>query len=56
MPLTEAVSVPSVSDVDDSVRWFETSFAVARTQGESLFAALDEEHRARIKDERDRAI
>jgi hypothetical protein len=53
--LTEAVSVQSVADTEDSARWFESSFAVASTQGEPLFAALAEEHRTRIKEERDRA-
>lgn len=53
--LTEAVSVQSVADTEDSVRWFEASFAVAGAQGEALFAALADEHRTRIKDERVRA-
>jgi superfamily II DNA or RNA helicase len=53
--LTETVSVSSVADPEDSARWFEASFAVAGTQGEALFAALAEEHRSRIKQERDRA-
>jgi superfamily II DNA or RNA helicase len=54
--LTEMVSVLSVADAEDSARWFEASFAVAGAQGEALFAALAEEHCARIKEERDRAI
>jgi hypothetical protein len=53
--LTEAVSVLSVANAEDSARGFEASFAVAGTQGEPLFAALAEEHRTRIKEERDRA-
>jgi hypothetical protein len=53
--LTETVSVQSVADAEASVRWFEASFAVAGAQGEALFAALADEHRARIKEERDRA-
>lgn len=53
--LTETVSVLSVTDAEDSVRWFEASLAVASTQGEALFATLVEEHRVRIKEERDRA-
>lgn len=53
--LTEAVAVQSVADAEDSARWFDASFAVASTQGEPLFAALTEEHRTRIKEERDRA-
>ncbi|MCD0244842.1 DEAD/DEAH box helicase family protein [Xanthomonas melonis] len=52
--LTETVSVQSVADAEDSVCCFDASFAVAGTQGEPLFAALAEEHRARIKEERDR--
>jgi superfamily II DNA or RNA helicase len=53
--LTETVSVQSVVDAEASVRWFEASFAVAGAQGEALFAALADEHLARIKEERDRA-
>ena len=53
--LTEAVSVQTVADAEESAHWFDVSFAVASAQGESLFAALAEEHRARIKEERDRA-
>ena len=53
--LTEAVSVQTVADSEESAHWFDVSFAVASAQGESLFAALAEEHRARIKEERDRA-
>ena len=53
--LTETVAVQSVADAEDSARWFDASFAVASTQGEPLFAALAEEHRTRIKEERDRA-
>ncbi|MFY2993749.1 DEAD/DEAH box helicase [Achromobacter xylosoxidans] len=53
--VTETVSVQSVADAEDSVRWFDASFAVASTQGEPVFTALAEEHRARIKEERDRA-
>jgi len=54
--LTETVSVQSVADAEASVRWFEASFAVAGAQGEALFVALADEHLARIKEERDRAI
>ncbi|MCC0051412.1 MAG: DEAD/DEAH box helicase family protein [Rhodobiaceae bacterium] len=53
--LTETVSVQSVADAEDSARWFEASFAVAGAQGEALFAVLADEHRVRIKEERDRA-
>jgi hypothetical protein len=44
-----------VADADDSARWFGASFDIASAQGEPLFAALLDEHRARIKEERDRA-
>jgi hypothetical protein len=53
--LTETVAVRSVADAEDSARWFDASFAVANAQGETLFAALAEDHRTRIKEERDRA-
>ncbi|KIX33647.1 helicase [Burkholderia pseudomallei] len=52
--LTEGVIVLSAADVEDSARWFDASFAVAKVQGEPLFAALLEEHRINIKSERDR--
>ena len=44
-----------MADPENSARWFETSFSVAGMQGEALFTALAEEHRSRIKEERDRA-
>ena len=53
--LTEAVSVQTVADAEESAHWFDASSAVASAQGEPLFAALVEEHRTRIKEERDRA-
>ncbi|MDR3298643.1 MAG: DEAD/DEAH box helicase family protein [Candidatus Accumulibacter sp.] len=53
--LTESVSVLSVTDAEDSARWFDASFEVASAQGEPLFAALLEEHRQQIKEEWDRA-
>ncbi|RQZ49994.1 DEAD/DEAH box helicase [Burkholderia sp. Bp9099] len=54
--LTEDVVVLSAVDVEDSAHWFDASFAVAKAQGESMFAAMLEEHRSNIKSERDRAI
>ncbi|MDO4232324.1 MAG: helicase-related protein [Lautropia sp.] len=53
--LTEAVSLLSVANTDDSVRWFNASLAVASTQGAPLFYTLAEEHRTRIKEELGRA-
>lgn len=54
--LTEDVVVLSATDVEESAHWFDASFAVAKAQGEPLFATLLEEHRINIKSERDRGI
>lgn len=53
--LTETVDVHAVSGAEDAVKWFEASHAAARTQGERIFKELLDEHRTRLKEERDRA-
>ncbi len=53
--LTEIVNVHAVSGAEDSARWFETSHLAARTQGERIFTELLDEHRSRLKEERQRA-
>ena len=53
--LTETVDVHAVSGGEDAVRWFEASQAAARTQGERIFKELLDEHRTRLKEERERA-
>lgn len=54
--LTETVEVHAVSNAEEASRWFEASHAAALTQGERIFTELLEEHRTRIKEERERAI
>lgn len=54
--LTEAVDVHSVSDAQESVYWFEVSRSAASAQGERIFTELVAEHRARLKEERERAV
>jgi hypothetical protein len=53
--LTEQVEVLNDSPRDDAVHWFEASLAAARGQGERIFSELLEEHRTRLKEERERA-
>ena len=45
----------AVSGAEDAVKWFEASQAAARTQGERIFKELLDEHRTRLKEERERA-
>ncbi|MBL8298412.1 MAG: DEAD/DEAH box helicase, partial [Rhodanobacteraceae bacterium] len=53
--LTETVDVRAVTGAEESVKWFEASHAAASTQGERIFTELLTEHRARLKEERERA-
>ncbi|MEZ5488128.1 MAG: hypothetical protein R3E75_10975, partial [Steroidobacteraceae bacterium] len=53
--LTEVIDIHGKSTVAESVAWFEASTAAAKTQGAGLFSSLLEEHRTRLKDERERA-
>lgn len=54
--LTETVDVHAVTGAEESVRWFEASHSAASTQGERVFTELLTEHRARLKEERERAV
>lgn len=54
--LTEAVDVRAVTGAEDSVKWFEASHAAASAQGERIFTELVTEHRARLKEEHERAV
>jgi superfamily II DNA or RNA helicase len=60
--LTEQVEVLGAGDVgagvegDDWTRWFEVSLTAASTQGERLFSELLDEHRIRLKEDRERAL
>ncbi len=53
--LTETVDVHAVSGGEDAVKWFEASQAAARAQGERIFKELLDDHRTRLKEERERA-
>jgi hypothetical protein len=53
--LTETVDVHAVSGTEEAAKWFEASHSAALTQGERIFTELLEVHRARIKEERERA-
>ena len=54
--LTETVEVHAVTGAEESVRWFEASHSAASAQGERIFTELLIEHRARLKEERERAV
>lgn len=53
--LTETVEIKGVASAEQALSWFDVSSAAAKTQGERLFADLLGEHRAGIKEERERA-
>ncbi|WP_026355178.1 helicase-related protein [Massilia niastensis] len=53
--LTEHVEITGSSCTEDALTWFETSMAAAETHGERLFSGLLDEHRSKLKDERERA-
>ena len=54
--LTETVDVHAVTGTEESVKWFEASHVAASTQGERFFTELLNEHRTRLKEERERAV
>ncbi|WP_415844254.1 DEAD/DEAH box helicase [Stutzerimonas zhaodongensis] len=54
--LTETVDVHAVTGAEESVKWFEASHVAASAQGERIFTELLNEHRARLKEERERAV
>lgn len=54
--LTETVDVHAVTAAEASVKWFEASHVAASAQGERIFNELLNEHRARLKEERERAV
>ena len=54
--LTETVDVHAVTGAEASAKWFEASHSAASTQGERIFTELLTEHRARLKEERERAV
>lgn len=53
--LTEQVEILNDIQRDDAARWFDASLAAARNQGERIFSELLEEHRSRLKEDRERA-
>lgn len=54
--LTESVNVHAVTGAEESVKWFDVSHVAASTQGERIFTELQNEHRTRLKEERERAV
>ena len=52
--LTETVSLAPAVEADSALEWFESSLAAAKTQGESVFSGLLEEHREWLAGERER--
>ena len=53
--LTETVSLAPAVQAERALEWFESSLAAAKTQGESVFSGLLEEHREWLAGERERA-
>lgn len=53
--LTETVSLAPAVEAERALEWFESSLAAAKTQGESVFSSLLEEHREWLAGERERA-
>jgi superfamily II DNA or RNA helicase len=53
--LTEAVEVLGATPGEHSEGWFDVSMGAAKTQGERVLAALVEEQRTQLREERDRA-
>jgi hypothetical protein len=53
--LTEAVEITGTTSTEQAVQWFEASMTAATIQGEHLFSELLGAHRARLKEERERA-
>ena len=53
--LTETVSLAPAVEAERALEWFESSLAAAKTQGESVFSDLLEEHREWLAGERERA-
>jgi len=54
--LTETIEIKGVTSAEQAVGWFDTSQAVAKIQGERLFADMLGEHRAWLKEDRERAM
>jgi len=54
--LTESVDVHGTCSVEDSTKWFEMSHGAAQVQGEQIFTELLKEHRAGVREARERAI
>lgn len=54
--LTETIDVKGTTTIEQAANWFDTSQAAAKNQGERLFADMLGEHRAWLKEERERAM
>jgi hypothetical protein len=53
--LTEELSLAAPATIAETTRWFDVSHGAAVVQGERLFSDLVEEHRSRLREERERA-
>jgi superfamily II DNA or RNA helicase len=53
--LTEAIEIKGAAGTEQAVQWFEASMTAAKTQGERVFSQLLDEHRSRLKEDRERA-
>ncbi|MDN3568618.1 helicase-related protein [Paeniroseomonas aquatica] len=53
--LTEQITMVGLAATPDARGWFERSKDAAQAQGEQVFAELVEEHRSRVREERERA-
>jgi superfamily II DNA or RNA helicase len=53
--LTEDIQLAGSAALEDAVRYFDSSHSAARQHGERLFSELSDEHRAWLKDERERS-
>jgi hypothetical protein len=53
--LTEHFQIQPTSELEQANAWFDASLKAAQTQGEQLFNALLEQHRAWLSEERNRA-
>jgi superfamily II DNA or RNA helicase len=53
--LTEELSLAAPAKIAETTRWFDVSHGAAVVQGERVFSDLVEEHRSRLREERERA-
>ena len=54
--LTESIEIKGTTTAEQAASWFDTSLAVAKNQGERMFAEMLGEHRTGLKEDRERAL